>query len=216
MPAAVVTISRQMASGGAYIGQIVARRLGLAYFDREVLQQAADRLGVSAAEVAALEERSTTLWDRIAHALAFGAPEAPYVPPPRDTVYHEDLLAVEHRIIRELADSRPAVIVGRGAAFVLRQHPALLSVFLHAPQAWRIDRARESYGIASPDEARTLVERTDRDRAAFLHRLTGREWTDATQYDLSAQTSTLGLDETAELIIRAAGRRLQLKDRGHA
>lgn len=214
MAAAIVTISRQMASGGSYVGQIVARRLGLAYFDREVLQQAAQRLGVSAADVALMEERSTTLWERVAHALAFGAPEAPYVPPPPEAVYHEDLLVVEHRIIREIAESRPAVIVGRGAGFILRDHPALLSVFLHAPQPWRIERAQRTYHIPVGHEAHALVERADRDRSAFLRRLTGRDWTDASRFDLCVRTSTLDLELVADLITRAAVVRLGLKDGG--
>ncbi len=130
---------RQVGAGGAYVGQAVARQLGIRYVDREILEEAAKILGRDDTELASLEERVTSLWSRMAGVLAWGAPEAAYVPPPMPSLYEEDLFAVESGIIRDIAAREDAVFVGRGAGWVLRAEAGLFSVFLHAPEATRVD-----------------------------------------------------------------------------
>src|SRR4051794_25427540 len=113
----VVTISRQLASGGAYIGQLVARHLGLRYVDREILRAAASTLGATDEKaVEALEEHAGGgLWAWVARAAAAGAPDAPFVPPPPPRFDEGDVLEAETQIIRDIAAHGGAVIVGRGA-----------------------------------------------------------------------------------------------------
>src|SRR5450756_1459435 len=82
----LVALSRQMGAGGAYVGQSVSRQLGIRYVDREILQEAAKILGRDDSELEILEERVTSLWSRMAGVLAWGAPEAAYVPPPMPTL----------------------------------------------------------------------------------------------------------------------------------
>ena len=204
----LVTISRQMGAGGAYVGQALARRTGLRYVDREILQEAARVLGRDDRDIEGLEERVSTLWSRMGGILAWGAPEAAYVPPPMPALYEEDLFAVESGIIRGIAGREDAVFVGRAAGWVLRDAPGLISVFLHAPELTRAQRIMESYTLPSRDEALDLLKQSDQQRSRFLQSLRGRAWLDAGQYLMCFDTGAVALDEVVDLLAGfIAGRR---------
>lgn len=198
----LVALSRQVGAGGTYVGQAVSRQLGVRYVDREILKEAARILGRDDLELEGLEERVTSLWSRMAGVLAWGAPEAAYVPPPMPALYEEDLFTVEAGIIREIAARENAVFVGRGAPWVLRHEPSVLTVFLHAPEPARVQRVMHEYQVADEEAAREMVRRSDHDRSRFLQSLSGLSWLDLSQYHLSVDTETVGLDETVELITR--------------
>ena len=196
----LVAVSRQMGAGGAYIGQAVARQLGVRYVDREVLDEAAKILGRDRAELESLEERVTSLWGRMAGVLAWGAPEAAYVPPPMPSFYEDDLFAVESRIIQEIAAREDAVFVGRGAAWILRAEAGLLSVFLHAPDDVRVERVMRTYGVTERAAALELVRESDHQRSRFLESLGGLPWQDLSRYHLSLDTGAIGLDDAVAVI----------------
>lgn len=203
----LVAISRQVGAGGAYVGQAVARQLGVRYVDREILQEAAKILGRDDRELEGMEERVTSLWSRMAGVLAWGAPEAAYVPPPMPTLQEEDLFNVEASIIRGVAAREDAVFVGRGATWILRDQPDLLSVFLHAPESARVERVMEAYKLPDVPAARDLVRRSDHARSRFLESISGGSWLDVTHYDLAVDTGKVGLDQVVELVTGLVARR---------
>ncbi len=196
----VVAISRQVGAGGAYVGQALARLLGVRYVDREILKEAASLLGREPREIENLEERVSSLWSRMAGALAWGGPEATYMPPPMPALYEEDLFAVQARIIREIASREEAVFVGRAATWVLRERADLLSVFLHAPEPTRVERVMSGYHLTDHEEARKLVARSDQQRSRFLQAVTGGPWMDPGHYHLCINTGSIGLDDTVKLL----------------
>ncbi len=202
----VVTISRQLASGGAYIGQRVAQRLGFRYFDREILRRAAEVLGLEDASLEPFEERAAGWWERVSRAVAIGPPDAPFVPPP-PPVNEGDVLHAETQIIREIAEREPAVIVGRGAPHVLLHRPNVVRVFVHAPKDVRIAEAARVYGL-DPAAAGAMVERSDLHRAQFVLSLVGRSWTDACLYHLAIDTSVFPPDRAVDLLLSAVSARL--------
>ncbi len=206
----VLTISRQLASGGAYIGQAVARKFGLKYVDRELLHRAAEILGVQEQDVENVEEQITGFWSQLARGVFVGPPDAPFVAPPRPDVHEDEVFEVETRLIREIAARDDAVIVGRGAPHVLRDHPGVIRVFVHAPEAWRVPEVQRAYGL---DEAaaRGLIRDSDRRRARFVQSLIGRSWTDACLYDITVDTSIVGIDVAAEFIGRVVEARLKAR-----
>ncbi|MBP1636307.1 MAG: putative cytidylate kinase [Acidobacteria bacterium] len=209
MPASahlVIAISRQFGSGGAEVGQALARRLGVRYADRDILEQAARMLGRNQDELEGLEERVASLWGRAAGILSLGAPEGPYVMPALLPAGEDDLFLVESQIIKEIAAREDAVIVGRGAPWLLRDHPRLFTVFLHAPEPWRVARVSQRRGLDEA-QARTLVREVDRQRGRFIQSLRTGAHTDATCYDLCLDTSAVGLDATVETIAALAARR---------
>ena len=198
----LVALSRQVGAGGAYVGQALSRQLGIRYVDREILQEAALILGRDDRELESLEERVTSLWDRMAAVLSWGAPEAAYVPPPLPTLYEEDLFAVESGIIREIAAREDAVFVGRAATWVLREFPGVISVFLHASEDARVDRVMRDYELTDTAAAFELLRRSDQQRSRFIQSVTGGSWFSLAHYHLAIDTGAVSLDETVELISR--------------
>jgi cytidylate kinase len=200
----VVTISRQLGSGGAYLGQRVAARLGLSYLDRVILRQAAEELHEQEGYLAAREERLTSFWEKMLRQFAAGIPEAGYVPPPLSVAPDEELFATEAGIIRKAAASGGVVIVGRCGFHVLRDVPGTVHVFLHADAEFRCRRVMELYGVGDEAVARRMIADSDRERRRFVEAMTGVDWSDARNYHLAVDTGFSGLAVAEELIVRLA------------
>jgi cytidylate kinase len=196
----VVAISRQMGSGGSYIGYSVANELGFKLVDREILRRAAEQLGTDEKSLEGYEERSSSLLENIMRMFSFGTPEAVYVPPSLRPVYDKDLFALECKIMNEIADKNNAVIIGRGGFYALKDRPDLLRVFIHAPREFRIKRVMKVDNVTDMREARAKVEESDQRRARFIREMIGVEWTDAENYDLSIDSSTIGFPAGIEMI----------------
>ena len=210
-PTIVLAISRQLGSGGSYIGKAVARPLGLNYADREILEQAARVLGMEDRDLAGFEERVSSLWMQAARVLFMGPPESPYTPPGPPGVDESEVFEVESRIVREIAEREDAVIVGRGAFYVLRHHQGAIRIFVHAPETWRVRRVMQIYGIHDEAAARALVERSDAQRKKFAERITGGQWPDPTGFDLCLNTAAVGLDDAVNLVAGIVSRRLEAR-----
>jgi cytidylate kinase len=192
-----------MASGGAYIGYAVASRLQLTYLDHEIVRRAATLLRVKDPRtLESLDETKGSIWAKLTRGIAVGAPAGPFAPAPF-RIDEDDLFDVERRVIGAVADHEDAVIIGHGAAHVLRGHSDVISVFVHAPEAWRISAAERTYGLAT-SEARNLVRRSDQRRSRFIQGLAGALWTDARLYDLAIDTSavdvSVAIDWLSELV----------------
>ncbi len=206
----VLAISRQLGSGGSYIGQGVARRLGLKYVDKEILQRAAEMLGRQDDDLEHLEERVATGWERITRHLSIGPPDAFFVPPrPASSVYEEDLFRIERQVIRQIASRENCVIVGRAGSFVLREHPGVVRLFVHAPEAWRVELLMKSMTGRSREELSDLVRRTDRDRARFVQAVCGCDWSNACHYDMTIDPARLGLDSAVDLVTTVVQNRMK-------
>lgn len=197
----VVAISRQFGSGGARVGHAVAQRLGFRYADRDILAEAAKTLNVEALEVELLEESARGFWERLGLMFAQGAADTPFTPPDLPPVSESALFAVERPIIEAIARDGNAVIVGRGGAHILADRPDVLRVFLHASLSSRIALAMEEYHLADLQVATRIVRASDVQRARFVQKLCGRDWCDATLYDICLNTQVVGLERTADLIV---------------
>jgi cytidylate kinase len=203
-----IAISRQRGSGGSYVGREVADRLGLRHIDRQMLHDASEYLcaqeATAEAAAAAATSSGGSWWSRVSAAFAIGAPEYGYVPPSSDAVYEGELYEMQQRIIGEVVQAQDSVIVGRGVAQTLRRRPGVISVFLFAPEPWRIARTQEIYGLGDTAAAERLVHESDRDRRRFIRAIADIEWTDAHAYDLAIDVSSIGLETTIDLIVRVA------------
>lgn len=203
----VIALSRQFGSGGARIGQAVAQRLGFRYADRDILAEAARTLQMEPDSLAPFEERIASIWDRVAMFFALGSPDAPFQPPSLPSVIGDQLFKIEREVIESIAAHDSAVIVGRGAAHVLGESQDVLRVFLHAPLQVRITTAMSEYGFDDRATAEQVVSESDRARSRFVRSLTGRDWCDATLYDLTLDTDASGFDGAVDLITRMASAR---------
>jgi CMP/dCMP kinase len=194
-----IAISRQMGSGGTYIGYLTARRLGFQYVDREILREAARQLEIDVGILESLDQRSSGLVKNLIRAFTFGTPDARCAPL-RKPVYEKDLFAVECRIMNEIADRYNAVIVGRAGFYALRNRNQVLRVFVHAPLEFRVRRIMKVQCLANIREAQALVEETDRNRAKFIRDMTGVEWSDALHYHLCIDASVIDFDSAVSMI----------------
>jgi cytidylate kinase len=196
----VITISRQMASGGVYIGRRAARRLGYQYVDREILEKAAEQLGADRAALAGVEERCSSFLENLVKSFAFGTPEAAYVAPSGRPVYDREVFETESRIIRSIAGRYDCVIVGRAGFFVLRGRPQVVNVFIHAPKEFRVKRLQEFHKI-SQEEAHAEIEESDRQREKYIRAMTGVEWEDARNFHLSVDSQAAGFEAVENMVV---------------
>jgi cytidylate kinase len=192
-----------MGSGGSPLGLRVARQLGFAYFDREILNQAAQTLGLEPDDVARYEERASSYWERVMGALAAGGPDATYTPPPPllPMIFDDRLHEVQKRIIIDLASKFDAVVVGRGGGAILKDHPGVVRVFAYAPLPVRIQAIMEIYHLPTLGRARQVVEASDKDRQRFARSVFSAEWTDARHYDLCLDTASIGFDVAEKMLL---------------
>ncbi len=168
-----------------------------------MLRQASEYLNDHAPEPQ-VETRASSWFLRLGQAFAAGGPDCGYLPPSSDAVYEGELFEIEKRLLPEIVEGHVAVIVGRGAAHTLKGRPGVISVFLHAPERWRVERVQQVYGIADRSAAQRMVQDSDRDRARFVRAIAGVEWTDVRGYDLAVDTAAVGLEAAIDLVVRAA------------
>ena len=213
-PTVVLTISRQIGSGGSYIGQALASRFGMRYADRDILQQAAKAAGLKEGDLAPVEERATGFWESVLHSFSMGGPDTTFVPPALPATYTANLFKLESLIIREIADRFDAVIVGRAGFHVLAGRPNVVNIMVHSAPELRAKRVKELYHIESAKEAEELVERSDRQRAQFIHRFTGQRWDDPNLFDLCVDTGSTGLELATEIVATLVESRLGSRWRG--
>ncbi|MGE5854980.1 MAG: AAA family ATPase [Syntrophaceae bacterium] len=207
-PHRAITLSRQMGSGGSYIGYLAARALGFKFIDREVLRQAADHLGTEVSQLEHQDERSSGLIEKLIRGFFLGAPEAATTARHlKRPVYDRDLFSLECRIMNEIAERYNAVIIGRGGFHALRKRAegSVIRVFIHAPLEFRVQRVMKARNIVDAAEARSIIEESDRRRARFIRDMVGVEWTDAKNYHLCIDSSVAGFPRSVEMIAGMVG-----------
>jgi cytidylate kinase len=201
-----ITISRQMGTGGSYIGQLIAKRLGLKYVDREVLHLAAEEFGCDEETIAAHSERVTSFWERILGGLSLGGADSRYNPPPMRTFTDRELFEKQKEILRRIAAQHDCVVVGWAGVFLLPRHRGTFTVFCHAPKSFRAKRLMNVYPDLTEEKARELIVESDRTREIYFNEMTDHDWTCARNYHLSIDTSRQPLEEVADLIINLSER----------
>lgn len=195
----VITVSRQLGSGGSYVGQEVAKKLRFFYADRAIIQEVARKLSVKEEAVEEREESVPSLWKAFLSSACI-YPDL-YVPPVMLIPTDHDFFLAQSDVIQRLAAERNAVIIGRCGFHVLRKHPGRISVFLYADRAFRVERYRMIYKTTE-EEAEKTVARCDKERGNYFRNYTGHEMTDAQNFDLSIDTSRLKhLDDAVALIL---------------
>lgn len=196
----VITISRQLGSGGAYIGQRLAQDLNFMYLDREILCEAAKKLNKQVSELEARDEKMKSFWESFFEKFQYGDLKS-YIPPYIPTILSDDeIFESEKEIIQKIAQDHSCVIIGRGAWYILKEHPHHISIYLHADTSFRQKRVSEIYQL-SENEALKNIKHTDKAREDYLHTFTKRTGTDATQYHLCINTGLIGLDKAEAVIL---------------
>jgi cytidylate kinase len=200
----IVTISRQFGAGGSSVAAIVAAELGAEIVDKKLIDEVAGRLTLEPSQVEAEAERPRTLLERLVRSFSTLEPGmgAGWSPPYPDPLFdpRKEITHLTEQVIREVAAGGNAVIVGRGAGFVLRDRQDIFRVFLRAPEAVRVKVLVARFGLSEAQAQRKMHE-TDSNRAAYIRQLYGRDWCDPDEYDLVVNTGRIGYATAAELIM---------------
>ena len=195
----IVTIGRQYGSGGRYVGRLLAEKLGVPFYDNELLAEAAKISGICEELFEDHDEKPTKslLFSLVTGMQTHGAPGSIYMDMPLN---HKIFLA-QFDAIRRIAQEGSCVIVGRCADYVLRDDPDAVKVFIKADMPSKIDRAVKYYGVEA-DKAEDRIRKADRQRASYYNYYATASWGDVDNYDLCVDTGKLGVEGAAELICR--------------
>lgn len=193
----LVVIGREFGSGGRAVGKLVANRLGISYYDKELLSEAAVRLGISNKIFADADEKKPSMFRSLLQGL-YGVPDHFST----GAMSGEGVYQSQSHAIREICAKDSCVIVGRTADYVMRDHPGLISVFLHAPLEFRAKNILLRGDASSLTEAMEVARKSDRNRADYYNYFTGRDnWGKAANYHLSIDASLISEEKAADLII---------------
>jgi len=193
----VIAINRQMGCGGTTIGKQLAEKRKTRYVDREILQEAAKKLAVKENELEFQEEKMPFWWDSFFQFNAFSSDI--YLPPPIIRPTSNELFDTEREIIRRIASEGSSVIMGRCAFYILQDHPCCVKIFLHGELEFRKERVQKIHNV-SAETASEMIEASDKSRSDYVKAYTGKHWMDARLYDLTIDTSKVGIEKSAAVI----------------
>lgn len=191
----IITIGRQLGSGGKFVGEQLARQLQIPCYDKELINLASRESGLHKTFFEKADEKSRfNLFGRLGglHA-GYAAENAAHC------LCNETLFKIQSDVIRRLAAENACIFVGRCADYILRQHPRCLKIFVCAEPHDRLARLMRDRRLAEK-EARLLLEQTDRRRAGYYNYYTGKQWGAAASYDLCLNSSVFGFDEIVRII----------------
>lgn len=193
----IITIEREYASGGRDVGKLVADKLGIPFYNREILEMAAEESGVSPEYLETAEEQAPKSF---LYSLMLSSNPTRSIEenlPLSDKIY-----IIESRIIQEVAKQSDCVIVGRCANYILGNRYNLFSAFIYSTKEERIKRAVEKYGI-DERKAPSILKKFDKRRETFYSVNTGGNWYDKDNYDICLNSGRLGIDFCADIIIKS-------------
>lgn len=201
----IVTIARGYGSGGRTIGKMLADRLGVKFYDKDLIRIASDVSGINESLFGQSDEKTKSG--------VFGKPgvyKGEVIAPGKSGfISEENLFNYQAMVIKQIAVEGSCVIVGRCADYVLRDDPSVVRVFIYADEEACIKNAADVKGITDRREAIKTIASTDKERAAYYKAHTGREWIDARNYDLCLNSGNLGFDKCVEIITNFIGIKLQ-------
>ena len=186
----IITISREFGSGGRFIGEEVAKKLGIAYYDKNIIGQIAEKSGLSPEYI---QENAELSPKKGLFAYAFSGRDITGKSV-EDMVYE-----AQRNIILELAEKEPCVIIGRNADYILKDRDDVLNVFIHGDMPEKIKRITGLYNVKEKEAVKTMAD-TDKRRRTNYNFYTDQNWGKASNYTLCLNSSQLGYDR-CEMII---------------
>ena len=183
----IITIAREYASGAGEIAKKLSVELGIKVYDKEMISLAAKESGLTEAVVAEAEQKRT-------NSFLYSIYMTSQVLPISDQIF-----MTQSQIIKKLAQEESCIIIGRCADHVLKENENCLKVFIHADMDDRIKRAQEKYGLTI-DKPAEYIKKIDKQRASYYKYFTERTWNNATNYDISINTSQIGIDEAVNIL----------------
>ena len=199
----IINIGRQFGSGGRIVAEKLGQKLGINVYDSELISRAAETSGFSPYLFRKSDEKRSTFSLRSFFCSQdFGQPE--------NYVNSEELFKIQSTVIRDIATKESAIIIGRCSDYILRDMECTLDVFICAPKEYRKKTVSERLGI-SLEKAEDIINKKDKSRETYYNYFTFGNWGTASNYDLCVDSSILGIEGTADLILDFARRAGKLK-----
>lgn len=192
----IINVGRQLGSGGRDIGRMLAQEFGATYYDKELLNLAAQESGFSKEFFERNDERKGFLRSFLHLPYAIGSSSTNFY---QNNFSQEGLFKFQSDAIRKAAQKGSCVFLGRCADYVLRDFNDVVNVFITASLDFRIENVAKKQGIGR-EEAMKLIENGERERANYYNYFTGKQWGHATSYDLCIDSSAIGIAETVRII----------------
>lgn len=192
----IINVGRQLGSGGRDIGRMLAQEFGATYYDKELLNLAAQESGFSKEFFERNDERKGFLRSFLHLPYAIGSSSTNFY---QNNFSQEGLFKFQSDAIRKAAQEGSCVFLGRCADYVLRDFNDVVNVFITASLDFRIENVAKKQGIGR-EEAMKLIENGERERANYYNYFTGKQWGHATSYDLCIESSAIGIAETVRII----------------
>lgn len=194
-----ITISREYGSGGRYIGQLVADKLGIKLYDKEFVEKLAVETGLTEEYIENNEQKRNAL-DALNSGYYFGMNNS------------DELFIKESELIKEIANKESCVIIGRCADFILKDNSNVIKVFVYSNMEDEVKRATKFYGLDEKN-AKKEIKRINKLRASHYKYYTEKEWKDNSNYDICINSDALGVEKSAELIYDLIEEKINTKEK---
>ena len=193
----IITIGRQFGSGGHEIGEKLAKEFGVPCYDKELLSRAAKESGFCEELIQTHDERPTNsfLYNLVMDTYSFGYNAAGMI----DMPISQKVFLAQFDAIKKMADEGPCIIVGRCADYALADYENSLSIFIHADMPCKLKRIMEKYNLTE-NKAKDMITKKDRQRQSYYNYYSSKKWGASDSYDLSVNSSVLGVDGTVNLL----------------
>lgn len=195
----VVTIARQFGSLGRPIARKVSEKLGIEYYDRDIVELAAKSLGLPVSTISNVEEHAKSAFFNMNYPLGMGTTEI-----------QDDVFSAQRKIITDLAEKESCIIVGRCSDHILRDCKNIINIFIYAPYAARLRNCVEELNM-SPAEAKKMIASVDKARESYHRHYCGYSMSDKDYKHVMLDSSLLGVDGTCDVLVEIIKKRFNLK-----
>ena len=182
----IITIAREYGSGGRYIGRLVADKLGIKFYDKDLVTELSKQTGLSEEYIENNEQKRNSL-DALNNGYYFNLSNS------------DDLFVKESELIKELAEKESCVIIGRCSDFILKDKENVINIFVYSNMENKVKRAVEKYGISEKD-AEKEIKNIDKMRSNHYKHYTGKKWGENSNYDMCINSDAFGVEKSADLI----------------
>ena len=193
----VITIARQYGSGGRTVGEMLAKKLGIGYYDKDIIRMASEDSGIHETLFGRVDEYSSARKPLFGKNGIYNGELIP--PQSKDFTSDENLFNYQAKVVNDLAEKESCVIVGRCVNYVFKDRPNTLRVFIHAPWEFRVEKASEKISGSREDVEKFLLK-DDKRKQDYYRKFAGGIWNDATNYDLCLNSGKLGFEKCVDAI----------------
>ena len=193
----VITIARQYGSGGRTVGEMLAKKLGIGYYDKDIIRIASEDSGIHETLFGRVDEYTSARRPLFGKKGIYSGELIP--PQSKDFTSDENLFNYQAKVVNDLAEKESCVIVGRCVNYVFKDRPNTLRVFIHAPWGFRVEKASEKISGSREDVEKFLLK-DDKRKQEYYRKFAGGLWNDATNYDLCLNSGKLGFEKCVDAI----------------